>query len=430
MVTIELIINLATYEQNTKMELHSLDSQQNIKMDGMNSINGVTVFRKLMKLMVVSMCTLSSSANEQDRQSDDYSELGNTSRVLDSSEITCVSVTSQIIPKRNRKRKCHKSCMKRGNCIGYHFNRNEKTCSVYFSASQGSSRKYCAKTSAILETATKSSCAVVDTWLFPSVPNWNKCRRRCTGDRCYGFEYNDIDKNCTLYMVGDEEPASDGVRCDKKSSMVEFLKCPCFNDKDVDSTIDDIIKGTESTSLQKKSCLISSEGSYGIYHQYNSLSSSSFSVSGMNSYNSGTCMSTGTVKQIGTEEADACFSILEDACETLDATMVNAGPAPDAICPCYNEDDLSTAIHSIKSGSKEVIDGSCDSGSSTSISLFYRDPSYPIYIEGYNVRDSELSRRCRFGGDIVIGDISTESASHCSILLHNACNQLETHLDQ
>ena len=370
--------------------------------------------------------------------------------MLDSSEITCVSVTSQIIPKRNKKRKCHKSCMKRDNCIGYHFNRNERTCSVYFAASQGSSRKYCTKTAAILETATKSSCAVVgehisalfcslifhcfahrmlnllfsdsDTWLFTSVPNWNKCRSRCTGDRCYGFEYNDIDKKCTLYMVGDEEPASDGVRCDKKSSMVEFLKCPCFSDKDIDSTIDDIIKGTESTSLQKKSCQISSEGSYGLYHQYDSLSS--FSISGMNSNNTGTCMSTGTTKQIGTEEADVCFSILEDACEALNATMVKADPAPDAICPCYNEDDLSAAIHSIKSGSKEVIDGSCDSGSSTSISLFYRDPSYPMHIEGYNVRNSELSSRCRYGGDIVISDISTESASHCSSLLHNACNQL------
>ena len=250
-------------------------------------------------------------------------------------------------------------------------------------------------------------------------------------DRCYGFEYNGEDKKCTLYMVdGDEEPANDGVRCDKISSMVEFLKCPCFSDKDVNSAVDDLIKGTVSTSLQQKSCQTSGDGSYGLYYHYDSLfpgddGLNSFSVSGTNSNNSATCMYDGIVNQIGTEEANVCSAILEDACETLDTTRIEkAAVDADEICPCYNEDDLSTAIHNIKNGLKEIVEGSCSSDGGTTISLFYRDPSHPMYIEGYNVRDSGLSRRCRVGGDIVVGDISTESASHCSSLLHNACNQL------
>lgn len=99
-------------------------------------------------------------------------------------------------------------------------------------------------------------------------------------------------------------------------------------------------------------------------------------------------------------------------------------------CPCFDEGDLETAIKGITDKEKEVLDESCASATSTSISLFYKDTSSvpnPLGIEGYKVYVSNFSesRSCRSGGDMVTNDISSDSASHCFSLIENVCQHLK-----
>jgi len=325
-------------------------------------------------------------------------------------------------------KQCNIACQKNTNCTGYHFNKEERACTVYLAKLQESSTLYCVKTAAILETVRKWSCAVGDTWSpLTGARTFDQCKRRCTMKKCYGFEYDSEDKTCILFMFGktNKLQGRDGVRCDKKSSIVPFIKCPCFDSFTVDNAVSDIVQGKAITRAKEKSCQITNEGSYGLHYKYDAPRLdgrifNSLSVRDTHLNQLGACKKNNNILPIAAEEGDACLTLLEGACTTLKTSIA----APVDTCSCYDEDDLEIAIKGITDGTKEVLHGACVPTGGTSISLFYKDTSYPV--EGYNVYVSDYSekRSCRSGGDMVTTGISLESASHCFSLLQDACQHL------
>jgi len=404
----------------------------------------------LMKSTILAIWSLLlSSANEETRQhhveglkSDSKIKIFSASTTVNYSgkvgrKLTCLDVLPRRWENINTVKKCNRACQRKTNCSGYHFNKEERICTVYLAKLQESSTQYCVKTAAILETVSKRSCAVGDTWSPTGARTFDKCRRRCTMKECYAFEYDSGDKTCTLFISGrintlfisgriNKLQVSDGVRCDKKSSIVPFMKCPCFDSYDVDNAVSDITKGTSVTYAQETSCQITNEGSYGLHYMYNALRPEDrtfHSLSTRSTYldRLGACKKDNNILPIAAEEGDACLTLLEDACATI-AVHVDT-------CPCFDVNDLEIAIKGITDGTKKVLHGACVPTSGTSISIFYNDTSYHPYnvpTEGYNVYVSDYSGdgSCRSGGDIVTTDISLESASHCFSLIQNVCQLL------
>ena len=262
----------------------------------------------------------------------------------------------------------------------------------------------------------------IDTRYFTGVQNFGQCKRKCERDECYGFEYDNVEKSCDVFMFGD---ADFGVRCDKKLSMVEFLKCPCFSSDEVENAASDMIRGTTTSNLEKTSCQRTSEGSYGL-HYTNDVTLpadrifNSFSVGGRDLNQVGTCTKDNNLEYIAREEKDICLSQLQNSCNTLDDKKVSL----DGKCPCYNEDDLNTAVASINDGLKKLRDEACKRTRGSSISFFYEHTFNNAPVEGYGVYTSQRSRKCTFAGDMRLQNISAQSAIHCSRLIEKACDQL------
>jgi len=302
---------------------------------------------------------------------------------------------------------------------------------VYSAALKDSSTIHCAKTAYILGTANRFSCAPGNTRSF-TTKNFRTCKKKCKQDECYGFEYDNKEDSCDVFMFEDAnrtpfdaDTVTDGVRCDKKKSMVEFLECPCFSNNEVGNTVISLTQGTMTASLDRLSCQRTSEGSYGLYYMNDVTIPAdrifkSFSVGSRDLNQVETCTKDNTSDYIAREEEDVCFRILQNSCKTLDDRKVSL----DGTCPCYNEDDLNNAVTSINNGFNELRDGACTRNRGRSISFFYEDTSSNTTVEGYSVYISQRSRKCTFSGDMRLQNISRQSAVHCSRLIEEACDQL------
>jgi len=387
------------------------------------------MLRMFIPVFILLAWALSSSANEEKQQHDDEG-ITNASRSSYFNKFICQDVSPQILTPLRLKDKCHKACRQDSYCSGFHFDRGGM-CTVYSTALKDSSTIHCAKTTDILGTARIFSCAPGNTRSFTHIKNFRTCKKKCKQDKCYGFEYDNKEGSCDVFMFGDAnrtpfdaDTVPDGIRCDKQKSMFEFLKCPCFSNNEVENTVIGLTQGTMAASLDTLSCQRTSEGSYGIYYTDDVIIQAdrifnSFSVGGRDLNQVGTCTKDNTSDYIAREEEDVCLRILQNSCKTLDDRKVSL----DGTCPCYNEDDLNIAVASINDGLKKLRDGACKSTKGSSISFFYEaTPSNtPVEVEGYSVYTSQVSRKCTFGGDIKLQNISRQSAVHCSRLIEDAC---------
>jgi len=381
----------------------------------------------IMKCALLAIWTLSSSANEENPQDYEGRSMSTSTSLYYPStvgkEFTCLDVKPQTFQNKDTKRKCEKACRKEGvECSGYHFDRYEKMCTLYSATLQGSSSiKYCAKTAAVLSTIHKFSCAVGVTLSPTGTDTWRKCKRKCKIKKCYSFEYDTEEKKCDLFTFRDAKrwDIRDGVRCDKKSSIMSFLKCPCFSSDEVDNAVSALKQGTATSSQQKTSCQITSGGSYGLYYKYNLQHQrmiNSLSVNdGLNEL--GTCEKNNDIERIAIEERDVCATLLEGACDTLDENFQET-------CPCYDDDKLADAVTSINNGTNELVEGSCISHNNASIYFYYKEANtLGFMVEGYSVHVSNFtsSNSCTHGGDMKIPSISAESALQCFNIIQNAC---------
>lgn len=378
--------------------------------------------RLLRKSSIIIMWALSSSAVEENLQHHD--EGIHISRNTNTAvEFTCQNELPRI--KRNvGKTQCQKSCVSDSDCSGYHFDRRDgaNICTLY-SASDGVTRN-CVKTAVTLQTIGKFSCARGDTTSFTDIQSINECETKCVQDDCYGFEYNSKERSCDVFMSLEDQSQwpTKSVRCDKK------VTCPCFGDREVENAANELRRGTKAANLRETSCQVTSEGLYGLYYtndiflNYNEriLNSFSVSVGNGNANQARTCMIDNTRVPVSEKQENICLAHLQSSCNYLNSNRVSL----DGTCPCFTEDDLTTAVVSIKNKVRVLKPGSCIRGRGISMGFYYTPPNDTTIVEGYDVYSSKYSTKCTFGGDMKLNQISRQSAVHCSHLITEACRQI------
>jgi len=387
------------------------------------------MFRLLRKSIILVTLALSSASIEENSEEYNYGIVNDSpsSSYENTMDIrfTCEYVSSEIVKilaSRKKKKKCHQACKQDPKCSYYHFDHKHEICTAYqaSSALQDTHIQRCAQTNAILDDDNNFSCRLGKTKSFDDISSIDQCREKCLRARtCYGFEYNEDAEGCDLFIVSRLKTE---VLCHKRESIVGSLKCPCFSDDEVTKATRDLVDGIKTSNLQKKSCHEDSSGLYGLYYT-NDVPLPADRIFNSFAVEKGKCKKDNNPMIIAREEKDVCRSHLKDSCKVLEDKKVSL----DGKCACFTEEHINNAVESLRKGSKIVKQGACEKekGSGHSISLFYHIKGYENMIEGYNVHISQSSRKCTYGGDIKLKNISAQSAAHCSFLIRDACGLLK-----